>query len=81
MTHALKILPEYFKAVELGEKTFEIRKADRPFKLGDKLILQEWDGSKYTGAEYKCFISYIIFGDQFGIKKGFCVLGIKEEHC
>lgn len=39
--HELKILPEYYKAQVEGKKNFEIRKNDRDYKLGDKLVLQE----------------------------------------
>ena len=35
MTHALKTLPGYFKAVESGKKNFEVRIFDRPFKVGE----------------------------------------------
>ena len=36
----LKILPEYFEAVKSGKKTFELRKNDRDFCVGDILILR-----------------------------------------
>lgn len=38
--HQLKILPQYFQAVSIGDKTFEIRKNDRDFKVGDNIALQ-----------------------------------------
>jgi len=41
MTHALKCWPEYYKAIESGEKTFDLRKDDRPFKVGDTVICIE----------------------------------------
>lgn len=41
--HRLKILPEYFGAQKNRVKTFEIRKNDRNFKVGDKLMLYEID--------------------------------------
>lgn len=40
--HKLKIDSKYFDAVRKGFKTFEIRKNDRNFEVGDKLILQEY---------------------------------------
>jgi hypothetical protein len=82
MTHALKTWPEFYKAVESGEKTFEVRRMDRPFKVGDTLLLQEWDNNKmeYTGAETKRTVSYILAGDvnKFGLFSDFCVMGLKD---
>lgn len=82
MTHALKTWPEYFAALASGEKTFEIRRNDRPFKIGDKLLLQEWDPKheQYTGSELTMRITYILSGDvnKFGLFADYCVMGIKE---
>lgn len=50
--HRLKILPEYLDAVLRDEKRFELRKDDRDFQVGDKLVLEEHDGSFYTGKQY-----------------------------
>jgi ASC-1-like (ASCH) protein len=49
--HKLKIQPEYFKEVCTGKKSFEIRKNDRDFKVGDMLLLQEYlpESNSYTG--------------------------------
>lgn len=44
MLHHLKTLPEYFQAVIDGRKPFEVRKDDRGFKPGDKVILEEYAG-------------------------------------
>ena len=48
--HALKILPEYFEDVVIGKKTFELRKNDRGFALGDILTLKSrhFPPRKYT---------------------------------
>jgi Domain of unknown function (DUF3850) len=80
MTHALKTWPEYFQAVCERGKSFEVRKADRPFKVGETILLQEWDNvnNKYTGDEVEREITYILEGGQFGIEPGFVVMGIKE---
>ena len=78
MIHELKILPEYFKAVLSGEKTFEIRKADRPFCKGDLLALNEYDSvhSIYTGRSCVVYVDYI-FSNADYCKNGYVVMSIK----
>jgi|CXWL01.1.fsa_nt_gi hypothetical protein len=44
MTHELKTLPQYWDAVQRGEKTFEVRRDDRGFQKGDVLELVRHDG-------------------------------------
>lgn len=79
MIHTLKTIQPYYEQVAKGIKTFEVRKADRNFKVGDMLVLQEWsEESGYTGGEIKCQITYLLSGGQFGIDKDYCVMGIKE---
>jgi len=41
MEYDLKILPQYFNAVEDGSKPFEIRRNDRDYQVGDILLLRE----------------------------------------
>lgn len=78
MTHELKLLPQYFNDVKNGIKNFEIRKNDRDYKVGDTLLLREWD-NKYTGREITRKIDYIHKGDgQFGIAEGYCILGLQD---
>ena len=75
--HELKILPEYFEAVERGYKRFELRKDDRDYKVGDTLILYEWDGEEYTGRHIGYFvITYILrHCEEYGLKEGYCIIG------
>lgn len=77
-THELKTWPQFFKVCRTGEKPFEIRKNDRDFKVGDTLMLREWDPKfeAYSGEECKFEISYILAGGQFGIEDGFVVMGL-----
>ena len=79
MTHALKTWPEYYKAIEDESKTFECRKDDRGFKVGDHLLLQEFDidGKCYTGKEWEGQITYLL-RDFIGLKKGYVIFGIKK---
>ena len=81
MTHELKILPEYFDAVEQGKKTFEIRKNDRGFKPGDTLVLKEWNDvyRQPTGREIIADVTYVLEGtnmERFGLLTGFCIMSI-----
>ena len=75
--HSLKILPKYFNAVVSGDKTFEIRKNDRNFQIGDKLILKEWDDGGYTGKIIKKEITYILDDDSGYVLQGYVVMGIR----
>lgn len=80
MTQALKCLPIFFKAIIDGTKTFDVRRNDRLFKVGDKLLLQEYNNTenKYTGQEWEGSITYILDDPDY-CKKGFVILGIKEK--
>lgn len=63
MIHELKIRPEYFVKVMSGEKTFEIRKDDRDYEVGDYILLKEFENGEYTGNESTYIeISYILRG-------------------
>ena len=78
VTHELKTWPGFFGAVMSGDKRFEVRKADRPFKVGDRLCLREWDpqAETYTGAVLMVSVTFILSGGQFGIEPGYVVMGI-----
>ena len=44
--HELKTWPDQFQASKTGDKTFEARRDDRDFEVGDVLLLREWDPGK-----------------------------------
>lgn len=79
MTHDLKIHPEYFDAIDLWIKTFEIRRNDRNFKVGDELRLREYDPvtKQYTGREANRTVSYIT---NYWQMQDFVVMGFKINH-
>lgn len=78
MIHELKILPEYFNAVVSGEKTFEVRRNDRPFHKGDLLALNEFDIDRkcYTGNSCLVYIDYILNNTDY-CKNGYIIMSIK----
>jgi len=77
-THTLKLWTKFFPDVQSGRKDFEVRYDDRGFAVGDVLILKEYDpvNETHTGNEVQRRITYKLEGGQFGIEKGFCVLGL-----
>jgi ASC-1-like (ASCH) protein len=79
MEHNLKTRPEFFNELWLGRKTFEVRKDDRDFQVGDTLVLREWNpqSESYTGRDVVSEVTYILQGGQFGVEEGYCVLALK----
>lgn len=84
--HKLKCWPNYFDAIERGEKNFEVRRDDRGFQKGDVLLLERYEpGKGYTTdgvgkwKKLRREITYVLTGGQFGIQPGFVVLGLKED--
>ena len=84
MEHELKCWPEYFQAVQSGDKPFEIRKFDRPYSVGDTLLLREYDPKTrdYTGQEIRREISFLLDltylpGADRPIYGGYVALGLR----
>ena len=76
MIHELKIQSEYFVAVNNKTKTFEIRKNDRDFKVGDKILLREIDScGRYTGRSAWRKIIYIT---DYAQQENYVVMAIRE---
>jgi hypothetical protein len=72
--HDLKVAPEFFDALASGAKRFELRKADRDFRVWDTMRLREWEGD-YTGREHRVFISYVLSEGPW-LVPGYACLGI-----
>lgn len=77
--HSLKCWPEFFEPIGAGLKTFEVRKHDRDFRVGDLLRLEEWDpvDAQFTKRWLICFVTYLYDCSRFGVAPGYCVLGIQ----
>lgn len=77
IVHELKILPEFFKEVKRYRKQFELLKDDKDYRVGDWIILKEFENDSYTGRECGCFsITYILRNcPEYGLKEGYCIIG------
>lgn len=74
MEHLLKIEPTYYDKVLSGEKSFEIRKNDRNYQVGDILHLAEYTGGSYTGRTYSVEVVYLT---DYAQCSTYVVMGIK----
>lgn len=81
-----KTWPEAFEKILSGEKTFDARLANFDCKVGDTLILEEYDPrtKKYTGRKIEKKITFVLntkdqkFWSQSDIKKfGLLIIGFK----
>lgn len=84
----MKSWPEFFGSVLEGRKTFELRKNDRNFKVGDILWLREWEPltAKYSGREIRKRITYMMEGvgsgaitPMLGLSREYVIIVLGEE--
>ena len=86
-THRLKIHEQYANAVMNGTKTFEVRKNDRGYEVGDKIVFDVVTNEGYSigeaarhplnGATYR--IDYIL--DDFeGLAQKYVAFAISKEN-
>jgi hypothetical protein len=88
--HELKTWPDLFDDVFCGVKCFDVRPDDRGFRVGDELVLHEWDPNvvsvdletqverfgRYTGRVCHRRVGYVLHGGRHGIADGYVVLGL-----
>ena len=86
--HELKILHKYLLDVDLGNKTFELRKNDRDYQVGDLIRfidIREDDSTAKNQIEpnidentlYR--ITYVLKDvEKYGLDKDYCILAIKK---
>ena len=85
--HELKIKHKYLIDIESGIKTFEIRKNDRDYQVGDLvhfIDVQDFELNLYkllvlynANALYR--IVYVLKDiPEYGLDKDYCIFGIKE---
>ena len=78
IVHDLKCWPNYYTAIYEGLKTFEVRKDDRGYQIGDVLLLREWDAFResYTGRQGRWKVRYLL-RDHHAITSGYVVMAIE----
>ena len=87
--HELKILHKYLIDVSLGIKTFELRKNDRDYQVGDLIHFIDIREDNIT--PNKCLvepyidentlyrITYVLKDvEKYGLDKDYCILAIKK---
>ena len=84
-THRLKVFIKYADAIMSGAKTFEIRKNDRDYEVGDKIVFDVVTNEGYAvgsaarhplnGATYR--IDYILDGFE-GLAQKYVALAISK---
>lgn len=55
----------------MEKKTFEIRKNNRNFHVGDSIVLREFDNIKYSGREIHATIKYMLDDTFIGLEEGY----------
>jgi len=76
VVHEIRIASIYYDDVITGKKTFELRKNDRGYKVGQLLSMNEFTEGRYTGRTVEAEITYMLEGFA-GLQEGYCILGIK----
>lgn len=86
--HELRTWPGPFAAILEGKKTFEIRKDDRGYAVGDHLLLKEFDPSPSvpgsgqargaSGRTFEVVVDYIAPGGRFGLPVELVVMSIRK---
>ena len=79
-THELKTVAPFFADIYHGHKTAELRKHDRPFRVGDTLILREYSPGlhHYSGSKIVVEVTHLVT-DRDGpwLADGYCMLSFK----
>ncbi len=78
--HELKCVIVPFQAKWNGIKSWEFRKNDRDYRLGDLLLEREYYviNGEYSGREILEEVTWILLGGEFGVPEGYVIMSTKE---
>lgn len=86
MDHVCKSWSPFFQAIKRGDKKHDLRyDTDRNFKVGDVILLQEYEpfAGTYTGDEVKVRVTYITSRDlpcafsSAVLDRDYCILSLE----
>jgi len=77
--HTIKLSDKYYQRVISGQKTFEIRKNDRDYQVGDTLLMFDPDVNldMYSDMPSNYIHAKIVYMTTEFQQEGYCVLGIE----
>ena len=75
-THEVKLAASWWNDITSGKKRFELCKNDRGYKVGDKLLMQEYAAGAFTGRTILADITYML-EEYTGLTEGYAILGIE----
>jgi hypothetical protein len=83
MIHELKINEKSFESIEAGFKRHEIRRWDRPFKVGDTLRLRTYhpESGTYGSRTMDVYVSHITHPGEWGLPDDVGVMSISKLPC
>lgn len=83
--HEVKSWPDYFATLKSGARNFDLRRADRHYKVGDLMIISEFDDrlGKFTGEKLERKITFVLEGvgsgaitPMHGLQRGYVILAL-----
>lgn len=83
--HVLKCWPDFFAPLARMDKTFDLRKNDRRFKVGDVLRICEYNDriGEFTGKVIERRVTHVLDGvgpgaitPLLGLSRGYCILSL-----
>ena len=85
-THVLKSWPRFFQQLLEGNRTHELRRNDRDYRIGDRMELREFDpkADAYTGRICCIEITSITSSQEpcavsdEALHRDFCILSVKR---
>jgi hypothetical protein len=84
-THELKSWSQFFRPIAAGERAHELRRNDRDYRVGDRVLLREYDPASetYSGSFCEAVITSMTSRDvpcavsDQGLNPDFCILSVR----